>query len=121
MRGLAIPPLYFQFCASFQLAYVSTSSARKGTPMARKSPAQKLEDLLKALRAWEHLRPNRSFYGLTLEQFKQAIRPSLDARAELEDLDKRRRIVMRKRDAADVRSLRLRRGVVYAVQGDPAE
>ena len=47
--------------------------------MARKSPAQKLEDLLTATRAWEMLRPGRSFFGHTLERFKQAIQPSLDA------------------------------------------
>lgn len=89
--------------------------------MARKSPAQKLEDLQTMTSAWERLRPHRSFYGLTLEQFKQAIQPSLDARKEIEDLDQRRRIAVKKRDAADTRAFRIRRGVVYAIQGDPAE
>ena len=89
--------------------------------MARLSPAQKLEVLQRVTRAWERLRPHRSFFGLTLEQFRQAIQPSLDARKEIEDLDKRRRIAVRKRNAADVRSFRVQRGVVYAVQGDPAE
>jgi hypothetical protein len=89
--------------------------------MARKSPAEKLKDLQQTVYAWERLRPNRSFFGLTLEQFKQLIQPSLDARAELDAIDRRRRIVIKKRDAADVRSFRARRGVVYAIQGDPAE
>ena len=89
--------------------------------MAHKSPAKKLQDLLRVTRAWEMLRPARSFFGHTLERFKQAIQPSLDARAEIEDLGRRLRVAIRKRDAADVRSFRLLRGVVYAVQGDPAE
>ena len=89
--------------------------------MARKSHAEKLRDLLRVTRAWETLRPARSFFNLTLERFKQAIQPSLDARAEIEDLERRLRIAIRKRDVADIRSFRLLRGVVYAVQGDPAE
>jgi len=89
--------------------------------VARKSPAQKLEDLLTATRAWEMLRPGRSFFGHTLERFKQAIQPSLDARAEIEDLQGRLRAAILKRNAADVRAFRILRGVVYAVQGDPAE
>jgi hypothetical protein len=89
--------------------------------MARKSPAEKLQDLLRVSRAWQTLRPARSFFGLTLARFKQAIQPSLDARAEIEDLQHRLRIAIRKRNAADVRSFRALRGVVYAVQGDPAE
>ena len=89
--------------------------------MARKSPAEKLQDLLRVTHAWELLRPARSFFGHTLERFKQAIQPSLDARAEIEDLQRRLRIAIRKRNAADVRRFRILRGVVYAVQGDPAE
>jgi hypothetical protein len=97
------------------------SSARKGNIVARKSPAEKLEDLLRVTRAWETLRPARSFFGHTLERFKQAIQPSLDIRAEIEDLQGRLRIAILKRDASDVRAFRILRGVVYAVQGDPAE
>src|SRR4051812_250488 len=89
--------------------------------MARKSPAEKLQDLLRVRAAWEVLRPARSFFGRTLEQFKQAIQPSLDARAEIEDLQQRLRIAIRRRNAADVQSFKLLRGVVCAVRGDPAE
>ena len=89
--------------------------------MARKSPAEKLEALLKTIREWERLRPRRSFYGLTLEQFKQAIQPSLDARAEIKAIDQQRAILVKRRDTADVRSFRLQRGVVYAILADPEE
>jgi len=89
--------------------------------MARKSPAEKLQALVRVTRAWEVLRPKRSFFGHTLERFKQAVQASLDARAEIEDLQTRLRVAIRKRNAADVRSFRILRGVVYAVQGDPEE
>ena len=89
--------------------------------MARKSPAEKLEDLLTTIREWERLRPERSFFGLTLEQFKQLVQPSLETRAELKAIEQRRSILIKRRDAADVRSFRAQRGVIYAIQGDPAE
>ena len=89
--------------------------------MARKSPAEKLQALLRVTRAWEALRPGRSFFGYTLERFKQAIQPSLDARAKVEDLRERLRDAIRERIAADVRSFRIVRGVVYSVQADPDE
>ena len=89
--------------------------------MARKSPAEQLQALLRVIRAWEALRPARSFFGYTLERFKQAIQPSLDAHAEVEDLRKRLRVAIRNRNAAKVRTFRIVRGVVYAVQGDADE
>jgi len=81
--------------------------------VARKSPAERLEDPLRVTRAWEMMRPARTFFGLTLERFKQAIQPSLDARAEIEDLQGRLRVAILERDAADVRSFRILRGVAY--------
>ena len=66
--------------------------------MARKSPAEKLKDLLRVTRAWETLRPTRSFFGHTLERFKQAIQASLDARAEIEDLQGRLSLAILKRN-----------------------
>jgi hypothetical protein len=44
--------------------------------MARKSPTEKLKALLNAVRAWEMVRPAGSFFGHTLEKFRQAIQPS---------------------------------------------
>ncbi len=60
--------------------------------MARKSPAEKLEDLVRVTRAWERSSAHSSFYGYTLERFKQAIQPSLDARAEITELTARLRV-----------------------------
>lgn len=89
--------------------------------MARKSPAEKLKWFLQVTHAWERLRPHRTFFGYTLERFKQAFQPSLDARAEIEDLHHRLRNAIRRRNEADRRFVRIVRGVVFAVQGDPAE
>ncbi len=89
--------------------------------MARLSPADKFSRLVTVTGAWQRLRPNRSFSGLTLAQFKQAIQPSLDTRAEIADLQKRLRIAIKGRDHADRYSLEIRERVVFAVMGDPAE
>jgi hypothetical protein len=86
--------------------------------VARKSPAEKLEWLLNVTRAWERLRPHRSFFGYTLERFKRALQPSLDIRKEIEDLQHRLRIAIRRRNEADRRSCRILQGVVFAVGGN---
>ena len=44
-------------------------------------------DLIESLLAgWEEHAPNTTFGGKTLPQFKQAVKPSLDARATIQDL-----------------------------------
>jgi hypothetical protein len=53
--------------------------------MARKTPAGHLATLERILSAWERLRPNMSFGGMTLEQFKAAVQPSFDKRAAIAD------------------------------------
>ena len=89
--------------------------------MARLSPADKLVRLVMTRDAWQRLRPNRSFAGLTFKQFERAIQPSLDTRAEIADLQKRLRIAITRRDQADFHSFRIRERVVFAVMGDPDE
>ena len=89
--------------------------------MARKSPAEKLEDLVRVTRAWERSSAQRSFYGYTLEQFKQAIQPSLDAREEIAKLTERLRLAIEQRDDADQHSMRLVRWIAHGVRGDPEE
>jgi hypothetical protein len=78
--------------------------------MARKSPADKLERMNTVTAAWEHLSPEAVFFGQTLAQFKKNIQPSLDARAEITDLQKRLRAAIARRDVADARSMRILRG-----------
>jgi hypothetical protein len=40
-----------------------------------------MERIMTMLRVWGTLRANRSFYGMTLEEFALRVKPSLDARA----------------------------------------
>ena len=87
--------------------------------MARKSPAQKLAAIRKVIDAWERIAPDDSFYGFTLASFKAFAQPSLEARDEIDDLQKSTRIAIKRREASDSRVMRKLRGVVYGVQGDP--
>jgi hypothetical protein len=85
--------------------------------MARRSPAGKLYQIQKVIRAWEDLAPASVFYGRTLEQFKAAVRPSEATRAEIEDLQRRLREAIHRRNTADAKSMRLLNGVVNSVRG----
>ena len=71
--------------------------------------------------AWEKMRPHKAFFGMTLEQFRQAVRPFTDARAEIDDLEKRLSHAVSKREAASNPALETVQGVVSGVRGDPEE
>lgn len=71
--------------------------------------------------AWEKMRPQKSFFGLTLDGFKQKAKPYLDARAELADLEKQSAHAASKRDQAAPDLLLVLQGVVQGVCGDPEE
>jgi hypothetical protein len=88
--------------------------------MARISPAAKLSRIDTVISAWRALARSASFYGMTLVQFIAAVKPSLDARKEIADLQRRLRRAIMQRDAADKHSFDLISGVGCAVQGDPA-
>jgi hypothetical protein len=88
--------------------------------MARMSPAQKLQRILKAIRAWERHARDDTFSGHSLARFKAAVQPSLDAHANVTDLRNQLRTAVIERNAADNRSLRLVRRVGFAVDADPA-
>ena len=71
--------------------------------------------------AWGKMRPTKLFFGLSLEGFREAAKPFLDAREEIVDLEKRMAHAVSKRDAAAGPLLDVLQGVVNAVKGDPAE
>src|SRR5438445_2440087 len=77
----------------------------------------KLDDVLKA---WEELAADKSFGGMTLAQFKAVVKPSLDARDQLDSLDKQLTQWQNRRDDADVVSNEAIQKVVKGVMGDPA-
>ena len=80
--------------------------------------AKKLADMVSA---WETLRPNKTFGGMTLAQFKAAIKPSSDARVAIDGLDNQLIAAQDQRDTADVQSTKKVLLVVNAVKGDPDE
>lgn len=71
--------------------------------------------------AWETLRPEKSFAGLSLEQFKAALQPSIATRADVEILQDKLVSAQSLRADADKASLELIQRVAHAVQGDPDE
>ena len=89
--------------------------------MARMSAADKIKRLRKALAAWERLRPNRTYSGITLEEFRQTVQACLDARAEIDESRLRLRQALAKREHSDLRAIRLRERLGFAIQGDPEE
>ena len=89
--------------------------------MKRVNPKVALERITTTMRVWSTLRPNSSFYGRTLDQFKAEVKPSLDARAELDVMDEHRGATAVRRDDADGVSMDLIKHIVNAVKADPNE
>jgi hypothetical protein len=71
--------------------------------------------------AWRKMRPNKQFFGYTLEGFLEAAKPFIDAREEIAGLEKQVAHAVSKRDAASGPLLEALQGVVDAVKGDRAE
>ena len=84
-------------------------------------PKSTLEKLNRILSGWETLAPDKSFGGMTLEQFRAGIKPSFDAREELRVLESQVQSKLIERDDSDEQSLRLVQRVVNGVIGDPEE
>ena len=73
------------------------------------------------LGAWALLRPSKPFGGLTLSQFNDAIKPSLDARAMIARLEVQLAQAREKCEMADQVSIGLLSHVVASVKADPTE
>jgi len=79
------------------------------------------EKIATVVKAWEDLRPTKSFAGMTLDEFKAAVKPSLDARDTLGTLADQTTATLVERDQADVVSMAKVALVVNAVKGDVTE
>lgn len=84
-------------------------------------PKDTLERIQRFITAWETLRPNKTFGGMTLAQFKAGVKRSLDVREELRVLESQIQSKKVERDAADADSVRLMQLVSNGVVGDPEE
>lgn len=84
-------------------------------------PKSTLDKLNSVISGWETLTPDKSFGGMTLAQFKTALKPSFDTREALRVLESQIQSKQIERDAADAESLRRVQLVVNGVIGDPEE
>lgn len=87
-------------------------------PKNPKEVASKLETLISA---WETLQPTKSFAGMTLEQFKDRVQPSLQTRTQLSTLRDQATQSRTLRFQHDSSSHDLVNRVVNAIKGDPDE
>lgn len=79
------------------------------------------EKIERVVTAWETLRPDKSFGGMTLTEFKAKIAPSQIARQHLAAIEDQRIQALGARTDADDESMIAVALVVNGVKGDPAE
>lgn len=86
------------------------------------SGPKEIEDRIRRMiSGWESLAPTKSFFGMTLDQFKTAMQPPLAARELIRDLENQLTQAINQRDAADEVALAQMQGVVAGVNADPTE
>jgi hypothetical protein len=85
------------------------------------TPQSNLTRITTVMNAWENLRPEKSFAGLALDEYKRTVQPSLDSRARIAELEAMLVAERAGRDEADRVSMVVTRRVVDGVMGDPAE
>jgi hypothetical protein len=89
--------------------------------MPTHNPKRVANRLQKVMDAWGTLRPTKTFAGMTLEQFKAKVQPSMDVRVQLSTLRNQTKDTRAQRLSSDVASLDLAQMVVNSVKGDPEE
>lgn len=85
------------------------------------TPKETLSRIVDLTQGWGSLRPAKSYSGLTLDQFKEAVKDSHEARAEIVDLEGRLQAAIARRDAADAESLTAVQQVINSIKGDPED
>lgn len=86
-----------------------------------RTPKNTLDKLNKLKNAWQTLAPEKSFGGMTLEQFKALVQPSYEARDLISTLEDQLSSVKSRRDDADKESMRIAQVVINGIVGDPTE
>ena len=89
--------------------------------MPTTSPKKVAVKLQTVVNAWGTLRPSKSFAGMTLEQFKAQVQPSLATRSQLTTLRSQATDNLTQRHQSDDASLELAQLVVNSVKGDIEE
>jgi len=89
--------------------------------MQKRNPKRTAQKLQKVIDAWTTLRPTKSFSGMTLEQFKAKVGPSLALRDQLVTLRTQAVDSLVQRHLTDDASMVTAQLVVNAVKGDAEE
>ena len=69
--------------------------------------------------AWATMCPEETFFGHSLEQYREKMKPVSDVRAEIAELDVRWTGVMAKRTDIDAEATRLSRNIIRSVRAHP--
>jgi hypothetical protein len=85
-------------------------------------PPKLVEERIETIKeAWNSLRKQKPFAGMTLAQFATAIQSSFDARAKIKDCENQLTAAPSEREAADAANNEIALLVVNAVKGDLTE
>jgi hypothetical protein len=71
------------------------------------------------IEAWQTLCPEESFFGHTLDQYKEEVKPIFEVRAEATEIDRRWTSVMVKRQDVDTAANALSKNIVRSVRAHP--
>jgi hypothetical protein len=85
------------------------------------TPKDNKDKLDRIINAWQTLTPTKKFAGMSLDEFKAAVKPSYDTREELRSLKEQVNAKQAERDHVDEESLTKAQMVVNAVLADSAE
>ena len=80
-----------------------------------------LKSIMTVVHAWSSVRSEKSFFGMTVDQYKVRMQACHDVRAEIAETQKRLKSLIAKRKDVDAAAYQLTRSVVHAVRADPGE
>jgi hypothetical protein len=83
-----------------------------------KNPGETKNRLETILKAWTNLRKDKSYAGISLEDFKKYVQPSFDIRDEISSLEERLRGLRDRRDDIDKQNLAKAERIVEGVIGE---
>lgn len=87
----------------------------------RRSPKDAEVRITDVIGAWGGMRPAKSFAGYTFDQYKGIVKPSLEVRERIANLERQLQEAVAEREAADAVSLEATRRVIHAVRADSEE
>lgn len=80
-----------------------------------------LKSITTVIHAWSSVCSQKSFFGMTIDQYKLRMQACHDVRVEIAEARKRLKSLIAKRKDVDTAAFQLTKNVVYAVRADPTE